>query len=49
MRSLFQAQTSSKSRVSNKISGFSAEADESLCNVTWEHPALVAIARKALK
>jgi len=34
MRSLFQAPTSSKSRVSNRISGFSAEADESLCNLT---------------
>jgi len=34
MRSGFQAPTSSKSRGSNRISGFSAEADESLCNLT---------------
>ncbi|WP_333065541.1 MULTISPECIES: hypothetical protein [unclassified Microcoleus] len=49
MRSLFQAPTSSKSRGYNRISGFSAEADECLSNLTWEHPALVAIARPALK
>ena len=34
MRSLFQAPTSSKSRGSNRISGFYAEADESLFNLT---------------
>lgn len=34
MRSGFPAPTSSKSRGSKRISGFSAEADKSLCNLT---------------